>query len=164
MPIFSNPKALALHQKARSLRVKVAVTRQFDAEAAEIKAAAIRLTSGGISEASLRNAGHPYARRIGSPKLKGKRQAVFGQAGIAPKLPINIQTGNLVRRWILPRFATGNEVEYRLSNTAAYGKYILAVGGTKRMIERPIWRRLRQLYRPDAIDRMRAAYRRAHET
>lgn len=136
-------------------------TRQFDAamRAVEaIQARAVRsvvehsddLLSGGVSTATLRAMGHPFSRRRFRSLDKGARAALRGRrtqrgrwelrgAGLGglPTLPINRQTGRLLRDQRLSGTRVGpGSTRWTHSLDAPYAGFVLAEKGTRSMIAR----------------------------
>lgn len=103
------------------------------------------LTSGKIP-AKLIDAIHPFARSGGQGtatgrKLLTKRQRskaakIIGGRGSIPLNPINIRTGQVHKGIRLTRGS--NQHEFDLYSIAPHAKYVLAVGGTKKMVARDV--------------------------
>lgn len=106
------------------------------------------LVSGTISAKELRRRGHPFGRGRGRVSM-----TLFSDAGGAPSkrkyrahktrpviptplLPINTQTGRLARSLrIIPEGGIGLQ-SFRLQFTAPEAAFVLARGGTRRMVAR----------------------------
>lgn len=120
---------------------------------------AVETTSGGTPQKTLDALGNPFGRR-GGRKTYGKRghRLRFTAKGAAPLLPINVQTGRLVRGWrIMPRTSGSGNVTYTLQNMSPEGKFVLAVGGTKTMVARGFWPHMRRAYQGRTKARMQRA-------
>lgn len=91
---------------------------------------ALELTSGTTSTKTLRKMGHPFGRIRTTLPGKGRMR------GRLPLLPINRQTGRLQRglRIVEQQKQTMQTIDIR--SRAPYTKYILALGGTRRMVAR----------------------------
>ena len=117
-------------------------------------------TSGTLSAKDLSRLGHPYARRAGGAGSRGAvrnassysgrglkgwqttggrwAQTVkpqIGRAGAISGLPINRNTGRLQRSLFLTG-PVGKKHEYRVGFTAPYAGFVLAPGGTSKMVAR----------------------------
>lgn len=120
---------------------------------------AVNTTSGNTSQKVLDALGNPFGRG-GDRKTFGKRghRLRFSAKGAAPLLPINVQTGRLVRAWrIIPRSSGSGSVTYTLQNTSPESKFVLAVGGTKKMVARGFWPHMRKAYQGRTRARMQRA-------
>lgn len=128
---------MATHTTSASLLM--AQTRRFaamqgDAEsllrkvAQEGLADCYRDTSGGISSKTLRRLGHPYARRASLSVAKHR-----GVKGIAPLLPINVQSGRLRRSFDLRK---AGRWDWSIWNKAPYARWVLLDGGTRTTVGR----------------------------
>jgi len=99
------------------------------------------MTSGKVKTTTLRRLGHPFSRSR-ARKFKGGVNARINSIGV-PKLPINRQTGRLQRSLSMKQVPGGIQ-SYRLEFSAAHAKYVLAQGGTKKMVARGFWTEARK--------------------
>jgi hypothetical protein len=133
------------------------IQRQLQALRVEIRAAerrsaldtlsvAERLSSGQVSTRQLRRAGHPYARRHGTPLLN-------------PAI-INDQGGPFARSWLLrdPQSENGEETT-AIVNTDPVGDYLAS--GTKVMFARPLPDAVVKEVKPRREERVRRAIEKA---
>lgn len=105
----------------------------------EVKADALNLTSGKVSTAQLRRMGHPFARARALVRTRGKG----GRRSPVPKLPINRQTGRLQESLTVQKRYDGPRGQVIvLYFGAKHAKFVLALGGTRRMVARGFWREL----------------------
>jgi len=142
MANFTSAQALINHRQAQLRRLKHGRT-SIDAAskaAAEIaKMEAVTLTSGPTrAEGELARAGHPFRKQrllsIGR-KIKGGASAMSSY----PLLPIGRKQNKVVRGWRIFRIREG---VYRLQNIDPVSKFVLAPGGTKRMVSRQFWQEM----------------------
>ena len=101
MPTFTNPLDLYDHQKA-AFASTIRTAKQAYRQIGEGTFKDYReLTSGGLSSATLRSMGHPYARSGNIARGQSKdylsRKGLTTPKGVAPLLPINRQSGRLQR-------------------------------------------------------------------
>lgn len=151
MAVFEDAGALAMHQRARFQAVIGDQMKLHGEIALAGKEDFFDLTRGGIKTKTLRAMGHPFARRGSiipggqrglsqSARKSGKflSAGIKGQVsakGIVGRLPINIQSGQL-RRGIQLVYRGGSLKVFELFSTARHAKYVLAVKGTDKMVER----------------------------
>lgn len=124
----------AARDAARNLRAAESQT------VADALAEAVRLSSGPMTAAMLRAAGHPYARRRPtSPN---------------PQV-VNVQTGRLVRSWrpVRPTLSAGT-VTSAVVNSSPEAAYLV---GTRRMIPRPIDEAVKKAVQPARVVRLQKA-------
>lgn len=107
----------------------------------DMQAEARGLTSGTTSTATLIRMGHPLGRRLGGRKR-----------GSLPTLPINAQTGKLRGSWRRYKVDLSGKTYYDVIPTVPYAKYVLAVGGTTKMVARGFWREMRKRWRKRNFD------------
>lgn len=151
MPVFHSASALANSQQSRSHKVvrawKIEHKRMVDTMGKFMQ----DTVSGPIKTKELRRRGHPFGRRRGRISLKlyqntGRKQTF--RAGPksrvpTPLLPINYQTGKLRRSFrIIPQMGMGVQ-SFRLQFTARHSKFVLAQGGTKKVVARGYWSAVR---------------------
>lgn len=148
MAKFTSSRKLAESQARRFARVQRSLLIEHAQLAAEMKDIAYDLTSGGISSATLRRLGHPFGRGRGRVSKGTARVTVRGSA---PRLPINVQSGQLRRSWRLIRRRTGSVQVFQLQPTSPHA-IVLRPGGTRKMVARGFW------------TRMRAEFKRANRT
>lgn len=122
-----SPKEAAVELMRRAALVKANLR---DAEGATLRQAQARAklsSSGPFRQAALDRMGHPYAKRAPNPPL--------------PPSVINVQSGRFRTgfRRRLGRWTNGN-LSSTLTNVAPEAKFVLAPGGTRYMIERPLRR------------------------
>ena len=124
---------IALTLRRRLLDLEKAVRAAEKESAQEALAIARRLSSGPLSAGDLRRLQHPYSTaRSRSPQ--------------DPAI-INVRSGRFRDAWRVtnPRRTAGGLVT-RLINTAPYARYLLF--GTRRMIARPILKRIQEILAP----------------
>ena len=122
-----------LNRVARSVRI------EHERLVEDMKKDAIVLASGPYTARDLRDMDHPYARRHGSPLL--------------PLLPININTGRLLRSMRVFRRRTTAGTIWQLQYMIPYSKFVLAPDGTTYMFARGYWVALRDRYQA-RVERM----------
>jgi hypothetical protein len=155
---MSKPRSAAAHAKMLrkrfkliSVEMRVSHKKLVDRQEQNL----IELTSGGVSTADLRRAGHPYAVRTRGKRKKGGK---FKKA--APSLPINKQEGVLQRSRRKPLRYKGPKGQvydlYFEPGQAGNRLYVVAPGGTKRMRSRGFWREMQKRYRKDLLINRRA--------
>lgn len=155
MGTYRKSASLASAQARRFSRIERSIQIEHRRLAEEMLGVAIQQTSGQISSAELRRRGHPFGRGMGRRNLK--RGLRGGVRGVAPKLPINAQTGALRRSWRLFRRTAAHGLVYQLQPTHPHA-IVLLPGGTKRMVARGFWTTMRQEFRKRnrlAVQRMR---------
>lgn len=143
MGVYTTPTQLAQAQKARFARV---MDKQEEVHALLAKFGLqdfLEAISGPLSTKQLRNMGHPYAKTSLGPRgaLRNGVSPLKGQitrGGYVKPLPVNVQSGEL-RRMTRLSGPTGRFKEYALGSYAKHAGYVLRPGGTKRMIERPVF-------------------------
>gem|GEM_PF-4812407 len=111
--------------------------------------------SGKVPEKALEKMGHPLGRGTTKSGEPGRQRKVKGLRVRLPALPINVQTGKLRDALKLYRRGVGDTQTYVLQvskNLAPYAKYVLALGGTKRMVTRPFWANLQKSWRRKNFD------------
>ena len=140
MATFTDAGKLANHQRNRQAQRKRSLVTSTKSAAELARTVAIDLTSGTVSAATLRQL-RPFAR-------DAKRRR-----GTLPTTPINAHTGGVRSGWRI--FATGDG--WRLQNMNAHAKYVLRPGGTRYMIDRKFWQRLRE----ETYSRILAMYEQA---
>lgn len=121
------PDLGVLRLAARSLRI------EWEHMVDDMRSDAVVEASGPYTERELRRMDHPYARRHGKAKL--------------PLLPININTGRLLRSMRVMRRKTVTGTVWQLQFMAPHGKFVLAPDGTKYMLPRGYWIKMQQRYR-----------------
>lgn len=152
MPQFTSALDLYRHQVAAFQRTNASARQAWR----QIPEGGYRdlkeLTSGGISSATLRRMGHPYARglrgvRRGISSAYQRRNNLRSAKGVAPLLPINRQQGRLNAAVTLWHRST----PYRLEESVGFdsgkaGPSIYAVNprGTRYVVPRGIWIELRR--------------------
>lgn len=93
-----------------------------------------QMSSGPYSARQLAQMGHPYARRRPRPPADPAVLNVSQRRG----------TENLREQWrVRGPYNSGSGLRSYLMNLASYAGYVMAPGGTDRMIPRPIIKRLR---------------------
>lgn len=152
---------MALHTDARSLlraqgkrfaKVRERMIAEHESMTKDMVIDARDLVSGGIKTPILKALGHPFGRRA-SGRKRGK----------LPLLPINVQSGRLRASLRRTKVSSGgNSRAYDVKFDAPYAKYVLAVGGTTRMVGRGFWRELKKRWKKrnfDLLMRIRALQR-----
>ncbi len=136
---FYSATQLTNHQRKRARRVRRSLTVEHDALVQRMRQEAVKLTFGTVSLEEQKRLDHPYARRHGTPKL--------------PRLPIHRHTGRLQRSLrVFKRILSGGlaigvgSQTWTLQFTAPYSKFVLAPGGTKKMLARGFWTEMRKRY------------------
>lgn len=162
MATFRDPRQLASHQRTRASRVRRSMD-MCSREQAELalKEAKI-LTSGTTAQSTLTAAGHPFRK----DRLRGigQRIAATGRSLLSsfPLLPINQQSGALLRGWrIFTRFSSSGPI-YRLQNIARNRQFVLMPGGTKHMVDRGFWAELNRRVLPKARRMSKEALKRGN--
>jgi len=95
-----------------------------------------QLVQGTVTTEELTKLGHPFGRRQGGRKR-----------GRIPNLPINKQSGDLLRSFVLPVQRTANVISYLAQFTIPYAKYVLNPSGTRKMVGRGYWRECIKRYK-----------------
>ena len=156
MATFQNPTALANHQKKRAQNVKRSLTIEAASLVRGQKEEALKLTSGTVSSKRLAQMGHPFGRVATGNRRKGRMR------GSLPRLPINRQSGALQQSLRVFHRAEGGDMVWRLQFMAPHAKFVLAVGGTRKMVARGFYAALRKRYEREK-KRFRTALLRAHK-
>lgn len=122
-----SPQQIALLLRRKALQFEQAVRQAEKEAAAEALQIARDLSSGPYSRAQLRQMGHPYATRRPRPP--------------ADPAQVNVQSGQFLAGWRVsgPR-RTVHGLTTRLVNNSRAARLLL--GGTRRMIARPIVERI----------------------
>lgn len=152
MATFDNAMALAAKQaRWAGIAGKIA-RRHHTGFAHDIRGLKDKLTGGKISAATLRKAGHPFARRRRRGNFDrqvlqnpGARRRNYRQStnvrtkavSVFPKLPINRQTGKLRQslRFIQVERTLGGQ-KYYIGHKAKHAAYVLSRKGTRNMVPR----------------------------
>lgn len=140
---YTDPRMLAEAQKRKFAKVQRSMRAVHEAMARDMLQTAQELSAGPIKQATLDAMGNPFGRG-GGRKTHGKRshRLRFTGRGAAPLLPINVQTGRLQRAWrLMPRNGA-----FLLLNTSPEGKFVLAPGGTSKMVARGFWTAMKRAY------------------
>ena len=158
MATFTSAITLAASQKRRTGLVVAAVRLEHKKLAQRMADRMIDLASGTISSAELASRGHPFGRKKGRITLSLYSQGMQKQRYRAhktrpvtptPLLPINRQSGRLIRSLrIIPEHYTGGQ-SYRVQFTAPHAKFVLAAGGTKSMVARGYRTEIRKQFRSE---------------
>lgn len=116
-------------------------------------------SSGEYSLAKLRRMGHPYAKRHMTPK--GRRAKRRGTPAIPYGDPtiINAQSGTFRGAWRVGVGMNRDQILVRAENRSRAADYLEF--GTKRMIARPLPRKLEKTLAPDFKKRLIGAIRRS---
>jgi len=138
---WSDPAALAASQRRRFALTFQSWKIEHRNMAEMLMGDAQTLTSGRVSTRTLRKLGHPFSRNKGRA-FKGGVNARVAAIGI-PKLPINRQTERLQQSLRMTKVAGGIQ-SYRIEFLAPHAKYVLAQGGTKKMVAREFWTAMRK--------------------
>lgn len=141
---WNDPAALAASQSRRFRLTYASWQIQHKRMAEQLFGDFQTMTSGRVSTATLRKLGHPFSRAKGR-RFKGGVKARVASLGV-PKLPINRQTGRLQRSLRMTKVAGGIQ-SYRLEFMTPHAKYVLAQGGTKKMVARGFWTEARKRWR-----------------
>ena len=111
----------------------------------ELYEEADKLLSGTTPTSELVEMGHPYGRNDGIGGRPGRQRRIKATRQLMPTLPINQQTGRLRSALRLTQRNKGTAQVFILSvsrSVAPYAKYVLALGGTVKMVARPFWQTL----------------------
>lgn len=155
MATFHDSKALSASQARRFAHVDRVIRAEHRRLVEQMLGHAVAQTSGPISSATLRALGHPFGRGRGRINAKGRMR--IGPKGVAPKLPINAQTGELRRSWRITRKPVATGQVFELAPTSPHA-IVLAPGGTKRMVARGFWTMMRTEFKRKnrvSVQRMR---------
>jgi len=128
MGTYTSPASLLMAQTKRFAAMQGDAETLLKKVAHEGLADCYRDTSGALSSATLRRLGHPYARRASLSVAKHRRPK-----GIAPLLPINVQSGRLRRSFDLRR---DGRWDWSIWNRAPYARWVLLDGGTRTTVSR----------------------------
>ena len=150
MTTFTSAAALARHQRERSERIYRSMLAASQESARIAREAAEKLTSGTVNSADLRRAGHPFAKRRAAARFGARGVGGASAMRSFPLTPINAQTGRLRRSWRIFRRpgAEKGSIAFLLQNMSPQSKYVLAPGGTSRMIDRQFWQELDRVVLP----------------
>lgn len=96
---------------------------QTEVAAKKLTKALRELMSGRLKLRTLRRMKHPYARR-------------FGLRGVAPLLPINVQSGRLRRSLTTVTMKDVHGITVEASVSTPYAEFVLS--GTSKMLARPL--------------------------
>ena len=165
MATYTSPAvyAGALRRREATVRRSVLVTHEENVE--RTKQEARRLASGHVSSRTLTLLGHPFGRGYAgySRASSGFLRRYPPKVAIAP-LPINTQTGELLRSLRVFRRSIGGATAFQIQFTSPHA-IAVRPGGTRRVIDRGFWQALRAFYEPMAhkrnIEALRAANRAA---
>lgn len=156
MATFRDPKALAASQARRFADIERFIHTEHRRLVDEMMQVAIQQTSGPISSAELRRRGHPFGRGRGRIDAKGRMR--IGSKGAAPKLPINVQSGELRRSWQITRRPSATGQVFQLQPTSPHA-IVLSPGGTRNMVARGFWTMMRaQFKRRNRVATQRMRY------
>ncbi len=145
MANWTSAKALAVSQAARFAVLNRSIRAQHRQMVESMAQDAQELTSGTVSTATLRALGHPFSRRLA--RSRGGASKAISASGIS-RLPINQQTGRLKRSARIIPETTAHGQSFRFQFTAPHAKFVLAPGGTRRMVARGFWPEMRRRWRP----------------
>jgi hypothetical protein len=122
---FTKGIDLAAHQMKRLARMQATIKQSVQDMQKQGVQDAVELTGGMIKSRQLAAMGHPFARGRGNAgRMRGKLRP----------LPINVQSGKLRRSMRSRGYKKlGFEV---LSSQVPYARFILAEGGTRKMVAR----------------------------
>lgn len=153
MPIFLNGRGYVASIDRRLDKTVRMMKTEHQHLAEALKRDAKELTSGGISSDQLAAMGHPFGRGRGRRMFKAPGRGATryrakgdGRKGYAPLLPINRQTGRLYRSWTITRVSGGIQ-SFQIGPAVSYARYVLAVGGTKRMVARGFWSAMKRKWK-----------------
>jgi hypothetical protein len=145
MAVHSNFGQFGSSQKAKGLRIAIALQKAQNSVDHAMKAEAFRALSGGVSQAELNRRGNPFGRKRGRSTQNIKRggrvvqqvRTVRGKS-LTPLLPINAQTKKLRNSIRIRRRGGGTE----LLVATGYAAFVLGNGGTKFMVDRTFQRHM----------------------
>ena len=151
MGVYTTPTQLAVAQKQRFMRV---MHKQEEVHTELARAGLddfLEAVSGPLSSKQLRRMGHPYAKTGLGPRgtKPGAQSSLKGQitkGGFVKPLPVNVQSGQL-RRLTRLTGPSGVNREYTLGSYAKHARFVLRRGGTKRMVERPVFDHVKKRHR-----------------
>lgn len=134
---------------ARLDRLQANAVQAHRVLALEYKADMVRATSGTISEAELRRAGHPFGRTGPDGRMRGLAGSVKkGPGGRSrrayvrkkyPLNPINRQTGRLQSSIkIIPYISIQHIQAYEIYASAPHARYVMHPLGTSKMVGRDV--------------------------
>lgn len=171
MATYRDPHALAASQARRFARLERSIKAEHWELAKTMAYEAAKLSTGDTSSLELARLGHPFGRgkmrktiKVGATPtvVDGKKGAKLVMRGgtrhrvslkgsvamSVPILPINRQTGKLLRGWrLMPRRSSAMQM-FILQNVAPHSKFVLNPGGTKRMIDRGFWKEMHKIFKP----------------
>lgn len=160
MPVFHRPADLVRYQMERFAAMGSDIQQIHREMVRGVVEDHVTYTGGTLSAQDLARLGHPYARRAGGLGSRGairnaSRYAGRGLSGWETKggkwtrstrtqirrggamsgLPINQNTGRL-RRSLFVAGPSGSNHEYRVGFRIPYAAFVLAPGGTSKMVAR----------------------------
>lgn len=134
---------------SRKINLRRGISGMEKRTAEKARERALLLTSGTVSSATLAEMGHPFGRNPAKGRRKGSMR------GNLPRLPINRQTGALQKSLRIIPTPSG----WRLQFTAPHSPFILAPGGTRKMVARGFWSALRSYMAPSLRRELKNLYR-----
>jgi hypothetical protein len=145
---------------ARNREVEKALRQSVGDQSRDLVRYAKKLSSGRFSAKTLRQMGHPYAKRHGRSSASGRFQKhaagiPYGDPGI-----INRQTDDFKDGWRVTRARLSegkDEIDGGITNISSHAKFLFSPGGTKRMIARPILRKLEEYHKQRWDKKVRAS-------
>lgn len=149
--VYTTPTQLAQAQKARFTRVMHKQEEVHDELARAGLEDFLEAVSGPLKTKQLRQMGHPYAKtqtgpRGAKPGTTGGLKGQITKGGFVKPIPVNVQSGAL-RRLTRLSGPSGPFREYLLGSYAKHAKYVLRKGGTRRMVERPVFDHVRKRHK-----------------
>lgn len=162
MATYRSPAALANAMRSRQSRVQRSLRIAQEENIEQVKEHARRLVTGHVSTRTLALLGHPFGRGYAGYRrsTSGFLKSYPPKVAIAP-LPINTQSGQLVRSLRVFRRQAGGATVYQLQFTSPHAVVVLP-GGTSRMVDRGFWKALNEFYAPMAHKRNIAALQAAN--
>lgn len=135
----------------KALRTKHNMKAQFEELVDETVEYSKKLLTGTISTKQLTSMGHPFSRRSFKPENKKARSKMLSMGrkmtgGSIKKLPINKQTGTLLKSAYLTKKTIRDEITYTFGFSAPYSGYVLGIGGTSKMVSRGYTQAIKYFY------------------
>jgi hypothetical protein len=154
MGYYTSLKTLsaAQHRRADNMRRSALIAQEQSVASIEIRAR--ELVSGNVSSKVLADLGHPFGR-LNRP---GRRPRVR-----VALLPINIQSGELLKSLRVFRRSVAGGIAFQLQFTSSHA-IVTRPGGSARMIDRGFWPMLRLFAEPVLYRTHLAAKRRVEAT
>jgi hypothetical protein len=128
------------HLRGRGKRVMHAMQQMATEVAKDVEQEGLAKLSGNVSTATFRKLGHPMGRKRGRKWSQANRVRMSAKGAI-PKLPINIQKGNLKRSAKMRRTQFGG----KWTMGTSYAKFVLSEDGTSKSVPRGYVQHMRRV-------------------